>query len=67
MRTALAVGRGGDGHLLEMNQRYHRDDEPGFRTGRGTAVAFKDPVSWVPGKKFVFGPVWDFDVSAGTR
>jgi hypothetical protein len=121
-----------DGYLLEMNQRYLRDDEPGFRTGRGTAVAFKDPdevtkrqrrevkgavrrfekvlygpsfahptrgyatyvnvrriidwylveelfsnqdsnfqssvhFSWVPGKKFVFGPVWDFDLSAGTR
>jgi hypothetical protein len=121
-----------DGYLLEMNKRYLRDDEQGFRTGRGTAVAFKDPdevtrkqrrevrgavrrfekvlygpsfahptrgyakyvnvkriidwylveelfsnqdsnfqssvnFTWVPGKKFVFGPVWDFDLSAGTR
>ncbi|TGN66509.1 hypothetical protein EXE59_23085 [Nocardioides eburneiflavus] len=121
-----------DGYLLEMNKRYLRDGEPGFRTGNGTAVAFKDPdeitkrqrrevrgavrrfekvlygksfahptrgyakyvnvkriidwyvveelfsnqdsnfqssvnFSWVPGKKFVFGPVWDFDLSAGTR
>ncbi|GAB3030739.1 hypothetical protein GCM10011376_23640 [Nocardioides flavus (ex Wang et al. 2016)] len=121
-----------DGYLLEMNKRYLRDGEPGFRTSRGTAVAFKDPdeitkrqrrqvrgavrrfekvlygpsfahptrgyakyinvrkvidwylveelfsnqdsnfqssvnFSWVPGKKFVFGPVWDFDLSAGTR
>ena len=23
--------------------------------------------SWVPGKRFVFGPVWDFDLSAGTK
>ena len=23
--------------------------------------------SWVPGKRFVFGPVWDFDLSAGSR
>ena len=121
-----------DGYLLEINQRYLRDDEPGFRTRRGTSVAFKDPdevtkpqrrevrgavsrfervlygpdfadpdtgyaayvnvrklidwylveelfanqdsnfqssvhFSWVPGKRFVFGPVWDFDLSAGTR
>ena len=121
-----------DGYLLEINRRYLRDDEPGFRTSRGTPVAFKDPdevtrkqrrqvrravtafekvlyspsfahptrgyaahinvrkvidwylveelfsnqdsnfhssvhFSWVPGKKFVFGPVWDFDLSAGTR
>ncbi|MBC2933143.1 CotH kinase family protein [Nocardioides sp. zg-1228] len=121
-----------DGYLLEVNQRYLRDDEPGFRTRRGTPVAFKDPdevtkrqrrevrravsrfedvlygpdfadpergyaahvdvgrmidwyivqelfanqdsnfqssvhFSWVPGKRFVFGPVWDFDLSAGTR
>lgn len=121
-----------DGYLLEFNQRYLRDDEPGFRTRHGSAVAFKDPdevtkaqrrevrgavrrfekvlygpdfadpeqgyakyvnvrrlidwylveelfanqdsnfqssvnFSWVPGKKFVFGPVWDFDLSAGTR
>ena len=121
-----------DGYLLEFNRRYLRDDEPGFRTGRGTAIAFKDPdevtkrqrrevrravrrfervlygksfahptrgyakyvnvrklidwylveelfsnqdsnfqssvnFTWVPGKKFVFGPVWDFDLSAGTR
>ncbi|HSU02902.1 MAG TPA: CotH kinase family protein [Nocardioides sp.] len=32
-----------DGFLLEINQRYLRDDEPGFRTRRGTPVAFKDP------------------------
>jgi len=121
-----------DGHLLEINQRYLRDDEPGFRTGHGTAVAFKDPdevtkaqrrlvrgavtrfekvlygkdfadpktgyaayidtrklidwylveelfgnqdsnfqssvnFTWSPGKRFEFGPVWDFDISAGTR
>ncbi|MFC7723708.1 CotH kinase family protein [Nocardioides sp. GCM10028917] len=121
-----------DGYLLEINQRYLRDDEPGFRTRRGTPVAFKDPdevtkqqrrevrravsrfervlygpdfadpdtgyaayvnvrklidwylveelfanqdsnfqssvnFSWVPGKRFVFGPVWDFDLSAGSR
>ena len=121
-----------DGHLLEINKRYLRDDEPGFRTGRGTAVAFKDPdevtrvqrrrvrgavtrfekvltgkdfadpetgyaayidtkllidwylveelfgnrdsnfqssvnFTWSPGKRFEFGPVWDFDISAGTR
>lgn len=121
-----------DGFLLEVNQRYLRDDEPGFRTRRGTPVAFKDPdevtkkqrrsvrravtrfekvlwgpsfthptkgyaayvnvgrlidwylveelfsnqdsnfqssvnFSWVPGKRFVFGPVWDFDLSAGTK
>ncbi|PKH37118.1 Calx-beta domain-containing protein [Nocardioides alpinus] len=121
-----------DGFLLEINQRYLRDDEPGFRTRRGTPVAFKDPdevtrkqrrtvrravreledvlyrpgfadrrtgyaahvdvksaidwylvqelfrnqdsnfqssvhVSWKPGGRFRFGPVWDFDLSAGTR
>lgn len=121
-----------DSYLLEINQRYLRDDEPGFRTSQGTPVAFKDPdeitkgqrrqvrravtafekvlygprfahpkrgyaahinvrklidwylveelfanqdsnfqssvnFSWIPGKKFVFGPVWDFDLSAGTR
>jgi hypothetical protein len=121
-----------DGYLLEFNKRYLRDDEPGFRTRWGSAIAFKDPdevtkkqrrevrravtrfekvlygpdfadpetgyaayvnvrklidwylveelfsnqdsnfqssvnVSWVPGKRFVFGPVWDFDLSAGTR
>ena len=121
-----------DGYLLEINQRYLRDGEPGFRTRRGTPVAFKDPdevtrqqrrevrgavsrfervlygpdfadpetgyaayvdvrrlidwylveelfanqdsnfqssvnFSWVPGKRFVFGPVWDFDLSAGSR
>ena len=122
-----------DGYLLEFNQRYLRDDEPGFRTRRGSSIAFKDPdevtkqqrrevrrrghalregalrprlrrpedrlrgvrrrrkriidwylveelfanqdsnfqssvnFSWVPGKRFVFGPVWDFDLSAGTR
>ncbi|NPC44949.1 CotH kinase family protein [Nocardioides sp. zg-1230] len=121
-----------DGYLLEFNQRYLRDGEPGFRTRRGSAIAFKDPdevtkqqrrqvrravsrfekvlygpdfadpetgyaayvnvrklidwylveelfanqdsnfqssvnFSWVPGKRFVFGPVWDFDLSAGTR
>ena len=121
-----------DGYLLEINQRYLRDNEPGFRTRRGTPVAFKDPdevtkrqrlevkrgvrrfervlygsdfadprtgyakyinvqkvidwylveelfrnqdsnfqssvnFSWIPGRKFVFGPVWDFDISAGTR
>ncbi len=32
-----------DGYLLEFNQRYLRDDEPGFRTRRGTPIAFKDP------------------------
>lgn len=31
------------GFLLEINQRYLRDDEPGFRTRRGIPVAFKDP------------------------
>ena len=121
-----------DGYLLEINKRYLRDDEPGFRTGRGTPVAFKDPdevtrrqrrqvrkavtrfekvlyspgfanrkrgyrahidvrsvidwylveellanqdsnfqssvhLTWTPGGRFVFGPVWDFDQSAGTR
>lgn len=121
-----------EGYLLEFNKRYLRDDEPGFRTRRGTAIAFKDPdevtkkqrlqvtyairrfervlygskfadpqegyakfidvkrvidwylveelfrnqdsnfqssvhFSWIPGEKFVFGPVWDFDLSAGTR
>lgn len=121
-----------NGYLLEINQRYLRDGEPGFRTRRGTPVAFKDPdevtrqqrrevrgavsrfervlygpdfadpetgyaayvdvrrlidwylveelfanqdsnfqssvnFSWVPGKRFVFGPVWDFDLSAGSR
>ena len=123
-----------DGYLLEFNKRYLRDDEPGFRTKRGSSMAFKDPdeitkqqrrrgaaarsprfekvlygpdfadpetgyaayvnvrkrsstgtssrscsptrtptssracnFSWVPGKRFVFGPVWDFDLSAGTR
>ena len=120
------------GFLLEINQRYLRDDEPGFRTRRGTPVAFKDPdevtrkqrrtvrravrefedvlyrpgfadrrtgyaahvdvksaidwylvqelfrnqdsnfqssvhFSWKPGGRFRFGPVWDFDLSAGTR
>ena len=120
------------GFLLEINQRYLRDDEPGFRTRRGTPVAFKDPdevtrrqrrtvrravrefedvlygpgfadrrtgyaaqvdvrsaidwylvqelfrnqdsnfqssvhISWKPGRGFRFGPVWDFDLSAGTR
>ena len=133
----VEVGKGrvdlpDDGYLLEVNQRYLRDDEPGFRTRRGTPVAFKDPdeitkrqrrevrravsrfekvlygpdfadpergyaayvdvrriidwylveelfanqdshfqssvhFTWVPGKRFVFGPVWDFDLSAGTR
>ncbi len=24
-------------------------------------------MSWVPGKRFVFGPVWDFDLSGGTK
>ena len=121
-----------DGYLLEFNKRYLRDGEPGFRTKRGSAIAFKDPdevtkkqrrqvrrrgvalragplrpglrrpedglpglrrrgrlidwylveelfanqdsnfqssvnFSWVPGKRFVFGPVWDFDLSAGTK
>lgn len=121
-----------DGFLLEVNQRYLRDDEPGFRTRRGIPVAFKDPdevtrrqrrtvrravrqfenvlyspdfadrrtgyakhvnvksvidwylvqelfrnqdsnfqssvhFSWKPGGRFRFGPVWDFDLSAGTR
>ncbi len=120
------------GFLLEINQRYLRDDEPGFRTRRGIPVAFKDPdevtlkqrrtvrravrrfenvlyspgfadrrtgyaahvnvksvidwylvqelfrnqdsnfqssvhFSWKPGGRFRFGPVWDFDLSAGTR
>ncbi len=120
------------GFLLEINQRYLRDDEPGFRTRRGTPVSFKDPdevtrkqrrtvrkavrefedvlyrpgfadrktgyaahvnvksvidwylvqelfrnqdsnfqssvhVTWKPGGRFRFGPVWDFDLSAGTR
>lgn len=120
------------GFLLEINQRYLRDDEPGFRTERGTPVAFKDPdevtrkqrrtvrravrefedvlygpgfadrktgyaahvnvksvidwylvqelfrnqdsnfqssvhFSWKPNGRFRFGPVWDFDLSAGTR
>ena len=32
-----------DGYLLEFNQRYLRDDEPGFRTKRGSSIAFKDP------------------------
>ena len=32
-----------DGFLLEINQRYLRDDEQGFRTRRGIPVAFKDP------------------------
>ena len=121
-----------DGYLLEFNKRYLRDGEPGFRTKRGSAIAFKDPdevtkrqrrqvrravsrfeqvlygpdfarpegglpgvrrraqlidwylveelfanqdsnfqssvnFSWVPGKRFVFGPVWDFDLSGGTK
>ena len=121
-----------EGFLLEINQRYLRDDEPGFRSRRGTPVAFKDPdevtrrqrrtvrravrefedvlygpdfadrrtgyaahvdvrsvidwylvqelfrnqdsnfqssvhVSWKPDGRFRFGPVWDFDLSAGTR
>lgn len=121
-----------DGYLLEFNKRYLRDGEPGFRTKRGSAIAFKDPdevtrkqrrqvrgavtrfekvlygpdftdpklgyrayvdvrrlidwylveelfanqdsnfqssvnFSWIPGKRFVLGPVWDFDLSAGTK
>ena len=121
-----------DGYLLEFNKRYLRDDEPGFRTRRGSSIAFKDPdevtrrqrrrvrhavsrfekvlhgptfahptkgykayvdirklidwylveelfanqdsnfqssvhFSWVPGERFVFGPVWDFDLSGGTK
>ncbi|WP_322919804.1 CotH kinase family protein [Nocardioides renjunii] len=121
-----------DGFLLEFNKRYLRDGEPGFRTRRGSSIAFKDPdevtkqqrrtvrrgvtrfekilygpsfadpergyaahvnvkklidwylveelfanqdsnfqssvhMSWVPGRRFVFGPVWDFDLSAGTK
>ena len=121
-----------EGYLLEFNKRYLRDGEPGFRTKRGSSIAFKDPdevtkrqrrqvrgavsrfervlygrdfadpevgyrayidvrrlidwylveelfanqdsnfqssvnFSWVPGKRFVFGPVWDFDLSAGTK
>ena len=120
------------GFLLEINQRYLRDGEPGFRTKRGTPVAFKDPdevtrrqrrtvrrairefeedlygpaftdrkrgyaahinvrsvidwylveeffrnqdsnfrssvhFSWRPGGRIRFGPVWDFDLSGGTR
>ena len=121
-----------NGYLLEINERYARDDEPGFRSRRGTPVAFKDPdevtrrqvhqvrrgvrkfedvlygqdfadprtgyrayvdvasfvdwylveelfgnqdsdfrssvnLSWTPGGRFVMGPVWDFDLSAGSR
>ncbi len=121
-----------DGYLLEFNKRFLRDGEPGFRTKRGSSIAFKDPdevtkrqrrqvrhavsrfervlygrdfddpktgyrayidvrrlidwylveelfanqdsnfqssvnFSWVPGKRFVFGPVWDFDLSGGTK
>jgi hypothetical protein len=121
-----------DGYLLEFNKRYLRDGEPGFRTKRGSSIAFKDPdevtkrqrrqvrgavsrfervlygptfahptrgykayievrklidwylveelfanqdsnfqssvnFSWVPGERFVFGPVWDFDLSGGTK
>ncbi len=121
-----------DGYLLEFNKRYLRDGEPGFRTKRGSSIAFKDPdevtkrqrrqvrravsrfekvlygptfkhptrgykayidvrklidwylveelfanqdsnfqssvnFSWVPGEKFAFGPVWDFDLSGGTK
>ena len=32
-----------DGYLLEFNKRYLRDGEPGFRTKRGSSIAFKDP------------------------
>jgi hypothetical protein len=121
-----------DGFLLEVDKRFRRSGDQGFRTGRGVPVAFKDPdevtrkerrlvkravrhfenvlygpdfadrergyrslvdvgsfvdwylveellanqdsnfqssvnFSWVPGGKIEMGPVWDFDLSAGSR
>jgi hypothetical protein len=122
-----------DGFLLEINERFVRDGERGFRTvRRRTPVSFKDPddptrgqmfrvrrtiqnfekalygrdfthprkgyrayvdigsfvdwylveeffrnqdsnfyssvfVSWSPGEKLAMGPVWDFDLSAGSK
>ncbi len=121
-----------DGYLLEINERFVRDGDRGFRTvRRRTPIVFKDPddpergdiirvrrhvqafekalygkrftdpkrgyrayvdlgsfidwylveelfrnqdsnffssvyVSWTPGDKLAMGPVWDFDLSAGT-
>lgn len=121
-----------DAYLLEINERFVRDGDRGFRTvRRRTPIAFKDPdevergdvirvrrhvqafekalygkgftdprrgyrpyvdlgsfidwylveelfrnqdsnffssvhVSWTPGGKLEMGPVWDFDLSAGT-
>lgn len=121
-----------DSYLLEVDARFRQNDEPGFRSKRGTPISFKDPdeltpaerkevkgairefedvlygphfadpqrgypayvdvaafvdwylveelfanqdsnfvtsvfVSWTPGGDFALGPVWDFDLSAGTK
>ncbi len=121
-----------NGHLLEIDARFRRSGDPGFKSERGTPVVFKDPdevsvrqrrtvkravrafedvlygprfadpergyaahidvgsvvdwylveelfrnqdsnfhssvyVTWAPGAKFAMGPVWDFDLSAGSK
>ena len=49
-------------YLLEMNERYARDDEPGFRSRRGVSVAFKDPDELTRGQRFqVRGAVRRFE------
>jgi hypothetical protein len=120
------------GYLLEIDQRFRRSGDPGFRSDRGTPVSYKDPdeltleerqrvrgavnrfekvlygkdfaypqhgyaayididsvidwylveelffnqdsnfrssvnMSWVPRKGFSMGPLWDFDLSAGSH
>ena len=40
-----------DGYLLEFNKRYLRDGEPGFRTKRGSSIAFKDPDEVTKGQR----------------
>ena len=121
-----------DGYLLEIDKRFRRNGEIGFRTKHGVPISFKDPdeltagqrrevraaarrlettlfsrdfahrrkgyrplvdvgsfvdwylveeffrnqdsnfqtsvnLTWTPGGRFAMGPVWDFDLSAGTK
>ena len=121
-----------DGYLLEIDKRFRRNGEIGFRTRHGVPISFKDPdevtagqrrevrvaasrletklfsrdfahrrkgyrplvdtgsfvdwyiveeffrnqdsnfqtsvnLTWTPGGRFAMGPVWDFDLSAGTK